>query len=55
LKAPPHLTIGQFLVINTVAGWPLNGVGALLSLLYVRTRIRNAFSADDPRACIRPS
>ncbi len=50
-----HLTIGQFLVINTVAGWPLNGVGALLSLLYVRTRIRNAFSADDPRACIRPS
>jgi hypothetical protein len=49
-----HLTIGQFLVINTVAGWPLNGVGALLSLVYLRVRIRKA-SADDSRACIRRS
>ena len=50
-----HLTIGQFLVINMVAGWPLNGVGALLSLLYVRIRIRNGSSADDPRVSIRAS
>jgi hypothetical protein len=49
-----HLAMGQFLVINTVAGWPLNGVGALLSLVYVRARIRKA-SADDSRACIRPA
>lgn len=41
-----HLTIGQFLVVNTVAGWPLNGVGALLSLFYVRIRIRNAAVMD---------
>ncbi len=48
-----HLTIGQFLIINTVAGWPLNGVGALLSLAYVRVGIRKALT-DVSRACIRP-
>ncbi|MHB8731844.1 MAG: DUF3159 domain-containing protein [bacterium] len=31
-----HLTIGQFLFVNTVAGWPLNGLGVLLSLVYLR-------------------
>jgi len=31
-----HLTIGQFLIVNTVAGWPLNGLGVLLSLVYLR-------------------
>jgi len=37
-----HLTIGQFLVINTVAGWPLNGLGVIMSLLYLRQRLRKA-------------
>lgn len=37
-----HLTIGQFLVVNTVAGWPLNGLGVVLSLLYLRGRVREA-------------
>jgi hypothetical protein len=37
-----HLTIGQFLVVNTVAGWPLNGLGVVLSLLYLRGRGRDA-------------
>ncbi len=49
-----HLTIGQFLGINTMAGWPLNGVGALLSLVYLRVRIRKA-SADNALTCFRPS
>jgi hypothetical protein len=48
-----HLTIGQFLVVNTVAGWPLNGVGVLLSLAYVRVGIRTSLK-NDSRACIRP-
>lgn len=48
-----HLTIGQFLIINTVAGWPLNGVGAMLSLIYARVGTRKALT-DDSRACIRP-
>jgi hypothetical protein len=48
-----HLTIGQFMIINTVAGWPLNGVGALLSLAYVRVGIRKAV-AEGSRACVRP-
>jgi len=48
-----HLTIGQFMIINTGAGWPLNGVGALLSLLYVRRRIRKVLAGDSP-VCIRP-
>ncbi len=47
-----HLTIGQFLVVNTVAGWPLNGLGVLLSLLYLRVRSRMV-SADHTFACIR--
>jgi hypothetical protein len=34
-----HLAIGQFLVVNTLAGWPFNGVGLLLSLAYVRAQI----------------
>lgn len=48
-----HLTIGQFLVINTVAGWPLNGVGALLSLAYIRVGVRKTLT-DASRACLRP-
>jgi hypothetical protein len=47
-----HLTIGQFLVVNTVAGWPLNGLGAVLSLLYLRGRVREA-SASRTFVCIR--
>lgn len=35
-----HVTIGQFLLINMLAGWPLNGVGIVLSFLYVRTQLR---------------
>jgi hypothetical protein len=31
-----HLPIGQFLIVNTVAGWPLNGLGILLSVVYLR-------------------
>lgn len=34
-----HLSIGQFLVINTVAGWPINGLGVLASLRYFRVRV----------------
>ena len=49
-----HLTIGQFLVVNTVAGWPINAVGAMLSLAYVRAGIRNVLT-DGSRACLRPS
>ena len=48
-----HLTIGQFLIVNTVAGWPLNSVGALLSLAYVRVGIRTALR-NDFRSCMRP-
>jgi hypothetical protein len=48
-----HLTIGQFLIVNTVAGWPVNGVGALLSLAYVRVGIRTALTHDF-RSCVRP-
>ena len=49
-----HLTIGQFLIINTLAGWPLNGVGALLSLAYVRVGIRKAWT-NNSHACFRPA
>ncbi len=40
-----HLAIGQFLVVNTLVGWPFNGVGLLLSLAYVRAQIRKVRQA----------
>lgn len=49
-----NLPLGQFLVINTVAGWPLNGVGVLLSLIYIRIQIRKPSGAS-VRTCVRPS
>lgn len=50
-----HLTIGQFLIVNTLAGWPLNSIGVLFSLIYVRNQIRRGSAAVEPRACTRPS
>jgi hypothetical protein len=47
-----HLTIGQFLIVSTVAGWPLNGLGVALSLLYLRGRVREA-SAGRTFVCVR--
>lgn len=37
-----HLAIGHFLVVNTLAGWPLTGVGVVLSVAYVRAQSGNA-------------
>lgn len=37
-----HLPIGQFLFVNTLTGWPLNGVGIVLSILYIRAHIRRS-------------
>jgi len=37
-----HLTLGQFLVVNTLAGWPLNGVGLAASVAYLRFQVRLA-------------
>jgi len=34
-----HLSLGQFLVVNAVAGWPVNGLGVLASLRYLRVRV----------------
>jgi intracellular septation protein A len=48
-----HTTIGQFLVINTLAGWPLNGVGIVLSLLYVQAQLRRRPSVRDAASCVR--
>ena len=35
-----HLTLGQFLVVNTLATWPLNGVGLFASVAYLRVQLR---------------
>ena len=35
-----HLTLGQFLVVNTLATWPLNGVGLFASVAYLRLQLR---------------
>ncbi len=41
-KALAHLPMGPFLLVNTLAGWPLNGVGVLLSVAYVRVQLHRA-------------
>jgi len=48
--AVTHLAIGQFLLVNTLAGWPLNGIGLLLSAVYVQAAIRRLRPADSPYA-----
>ena len=35
-----HLTLGQFMIVNTLATWPLNGVGLFASLAYLRVQLR---------------
>lgn len=35
-----HLTIGQFLIVNTLGGWPLNAVIVLASFEYIRRQFR---------------
>jgi hypothetical protein len=34
-----HLAMGPFLVVNTLIGWPLTGVGVFLSAAYVRAQL----------------
>jgi hypothetical protein len=34
-----HLPLGQFLVVNTVTGWPVNAIGVVLSLVYARSQL----------------
>jgi hypothetical protein len=45
-----HLAIGQFLLVNTLAGWPLNGIGLLLSAVYFQAAIRRFRPALSPYA-----
>jgi hypothetical protein len=35
-----HLSLGQFMVVNTLATWPLNGVGLFASVAYLRVQLR---------------
>lgn len=48
--AVTHLPIGQFLLVNTLAGLPLNGIGLLLSAVYVQAAIRRFRPAHPPHA-----
>ena len=48
--AVTHLAVGQFLLVNTLAGWPLNGIGLLLSAVYVQAAIRRLQPAQLPYA-----
>lgn len=34
-----HLPLGQFLVVNTLTGWPVNGIGIVLSVVYARGQL----------------
>jgi hypothetical protein len=49
-----NLTMGQFLFVNTLAGWPLNGAGVVLSLLFIRARLRRRPTGHDAASCVAP-
>ena len=48
-----HLPLGTFLLVNTLAGWPVTGVGVLASVAYVRAQTRNANRARPERCSLR--
>ena len=48
-----HLPLGPFLVVNTLIGWPLTGVGALASIAYVRAYVRRGGRVTSPNARVR--
>jgi hypothetical protein len=37
-----HLPLGAFLLVNTLVGWPLTGIGFLASVAYVRAYVHHA-------------
>lgn len=37
-----HLSLGTFLLVNTLVGWPLTGLGFLASVAYVRAHVHHA-------------
>jgi hypothetical protein len=45
-SALTHLTIGQFLIVNTLGGWPLSAVGVLASFEHIRRHFRRTSSVD---------
>lgn len=48
-----HLPLGAFLLVNTVVGWPLTGVGAAVSVAYVRWYIRRGGRIPSVEARLR--
>lgn len=48
-----HMALGPFLLVNTLAGWPVTAVGVLASVAYVRTQVRRANGARPDRRSFR--
>jgi len=48
-----HLALGPFLLVNTLAGWPLTGVGVLASVAYVGAQTRGAGRVRPERCSLR--
>lgn len=48
-----HLSLGPFLLVNTLIGWPLTGVGALASIAFVRAYVRRGGRVASERARVR--
>lgn len=50
-----HLPLGAFLLVNTLVGWPLTGVGFLASVAYVRAHVRHAWRVSPGQARVGSS
>jgi hypothetical protein len=48
-----HLPLGTFLLVNTLVGWPVTGVGVLASVAYVGAQTRRAARARPERRSLR--
>lgn len=49
-----HLPLGPFLLLNTLVGWPLTGVGVLASVAYVRAHVRHGGRLPAGEGQMRP-
>ena len=48
-----HLPLGTFLLVNTLVGWPVTGVGVLASVAYVGAQTRRAARVRPERHSLR--
>ncbi len=49
-----HLALGPYLLMNTMVGWPLTGIGVLASVAYVQAQVRHGGRPRSGQRQMRP-